>query len=901
MGRSRLMTHRSASSTALFCLLASPLLLSPGLVAQDSGGSGGSGSSSRSVPTLDATRVTDAPPQIDGILDEAIWDAAPVATNFVQREPNEGAPASERTEARVLYGADALYVAIRAYDRDPDAIVSQLARRDQDVFSDWVFVAIDSYFDRRTAFRFGVNPDGVRQDVYHFDDTNEDRSWDAVWDSAVRRDAEGWTAEFEIPYSQLRFDADQSTWGIQFARVIARHDETSLWAPVRSRDGALVSLFGELRGMNGIETARRLEVLPYSVARLTRGQGDPANPFFNKNDGFGTVGADVKYGITDNITLDMTINPDFGQVEADPGQVNLSAFETFLQERRPFFVEGSGIFRYGLSQGDGDDANEQLFYSRRIGRAPQGSADAQGGYLDSDAQTNIAGAWKVSGKTSSGVSVGFMHAVTVEERADIVTGGGLEETAAIEPLTNYAMARLIKDFRDGRSAVGFVATAVNRDKEISDGLGLRSGGYTGGIDLRHRFFNDEWSVDLFLVGSHVRGSAESILDTQRSSARFFQRPDADHVEVDPNRTSLTGWSSNFSVGKFRGGFWRVATGFQARSPEFEANDMGFMRNADLFSNWFWTGYHKSVPGEHLQAWNVNVNAWHGWTFGGEHTGAGGNIGGWAQLKNFWSGYGGIGRNVNSASTAALRGGPLLKTEDNWFGWSGINSDSRTAIQGGLNTWWGVRPESDSWNWGLSPRVSARAGGSFRASLGPFYSRNVDDRQWVTGQTLDDTQHYVLGRLNQTTMGITTRFDYSFSPTVSLQFYAQPFVAAAEYSDFKTLRDAKAERYADRFQALNPSREDPSDPTSDYLFDLNNDGTLESISNPDFNVKQFRSNVVLRWEYRPGSALFLVWSQGRDAFLGGQGDFEFGRDFQNVFADTQPENIFLIKFNYWLSP
>lgn len=871
------------------------------VAAQDQGGGGDGGSSAVARTVLQAIHVDDGDIVIDGVLDEAVWSQAAVATDFVQREPDDGEPATERTEARVLYGANALYVAFRAYDSEPSEIVGQLARRDQQVYSDWLFVAIDSYFDRRTAFRFGVNPAGVRVDTYHFDDTNEDDSWDAVWDAQARVDGQGWTAEFEIPYSQLRFAAGSDTWGIQFARSIARRDETSLWAPVSQQDGALVSRFGELRGLRALGASRRLEVLPYSVARLTRGPGDVNNPFYSKNDMFGSVGADVKYGITNDLTLDLTINPDFGQVEADPGQVNLSAFETFFQERRPFFVEGAGIFNFRLSQGDGDDANESLFYSRRIGRAPQGFADPQGGYTQQDAQTSILGAWKLSGKTASGWSVGLMHGVTQEEHADIMTGAGLSDRQIVEPLTNYAVARIIRDFRGGKSAIGFVSTAANRTNDIADELGLRSGGYTGGFDFRHRFWNDRWAINGFVIGSHVRGSADAILATQRSSARYFQRPDAGHVHVDPTRTSLTGWSSNFSFTKFAGGFWRVGTGFSARSPEFESNDLGFMTRADFVSPWVWLGYHKSTAGEHLRQWNLNVNSWTNWNFDGQRTALGANINGFMQLNNFWGGYAGVMRQAEGWATTALRGGPMLRQEGQWRGWGGMFSDSRKAVGFNLNSWWGVRPESDSWDVGFSPNVNFRAGGRFRASVGPSINKRIDDRQWVQARTVNDETRYILGRIDQTTVGLTTRLDYSFTPDLSLQLYAQPFTSAGEYSDFKTVVDPAADSYDARFRGITAQLEDPSNPAAGYVGDLNGDGAVEAFRNPDFNLKQFRSNIVLRWEYRPGSQVFLVWSQGRDTFRQGDGSFDFGRDFEGVFADTQPENVFLIKFSYWLSP
>ena len=901
--------RKSVGRLGLFCFFLGAMPLS----AQDDIGtapvSAVTGSDGRYLaPILRAQKLAGPPPNIDGIPDEAVWSSAPVAGGFIQMQPNEGEPASERTEARVLYGEDALYVAFRAYDREPEKIVGQLARRDQQVYSDWVIVAIDSYFDKRTAFQFRVNPVGVKTDTYHFNDTQEDDSWDAVWDAAAHIDAEGWTAEIEIPYSQLRFEAgDELTWGIEFGREIARREETSLWAPISRQDAAIVSKFGELRGLTGLGQARRMEVLPYTVARVTNAPGDVANPFYKENDTYGTIGADVKYGITSNLTLDLTLNPDFGQVEADPGQVNLTAFETFFQERRPFFVEGSSIFNLRLSQGDGDDANELLFYSRRVGRAPQGFADAAGGWVDQDPQTTIAGAWKLSGKTASGWSLGFMHAVTAEEVADVITGAGLEQRAPVEPLTNYGVARVIKDFREGRSAIGFVATAANRNKEIADQLGLRSGGYTGGIDLRHRFSGDRWALDLSFVGSHVRGTPLAIERTQRSSARYFHRPDADHIEVDPTLTSLTGWTSNGSIVKIAGGFWRVGTGYQARSPEFEANDIGFMQRADFFNNWIWAGYHKSTPSDRFLNWNLNSNIWHSRTFGGELVGMGGNMNGSFTLRNFWNGYAGVAHNPSTLSTGILRGGPLFRREAGWNGWYGVRSDSRRPLRVGLNGWWGARPETDSWNAGVSTNVNVRAGGNFRLTLSPNVGFQREDRQWVTAVAPtgdpDAGPAYVLGRLEQTTAGLTARVDYSFTPDLSLQVYAQPFVSAGEYSGFKQVVDPRADAYEDRVERFDATYDDPS---NRYLADLDGDGVQESFRNPDFDFGQFRSNVVLRWEYRPGSALFVVWSQGRDpcqldfSQCVRGGGFDLGNSLDRLFG-TRSSNTLLIKASYWLTP
>jgi hypothetical protein len=288
---------------------------------------------------IPAVRIQDGAPEIDGFLGDEAWESAPVASDFIQMEPGEGDPASERTEVRILYGPAALYIAFRAFDSEPDLIAAQLTRRDADSYSDAVHVIIDSYFDRRTAFHFGVNPVGVKLDLYRFDDTEEDTSWDAVWDVATRIDDQGWTAEFRIPYSQLRFgNHDNQTWGINFAREIARRNETSTWAPIRQSDAAVVSKSGELRGLRDLGRPSRMELRPFSLARLSRAPDDPGNPFYEANDLFSSGGLDLKYGVTNDLTLDVTVNPDFGQVEADPAQVNLTAYESFFPEQRPFFI-----------------------------------------------------------------------------------------------------------------------------------------------------------------------------------------------------------------------------------------------------------------------------------------------------------------------------------------------------------------------------------------------------------------------------------------------------------------------------------------------------------------------------------------------------------------------------------
>jgi hypothetical protein len=834
-------------------------------------------------------------PRLDGRIDEAIWATAPVARDFVQYQPDPGRPASQRTEARVLYGDDALWIALRAFDTAPDSVVGQLTRRDQHSYSDVLGVVIDSYFDRRTAFHFEANPVGVKRDMYRFDDTAEDTGWDAVWDVATTVDDLGWSAEFRIPLSQLRFrDAPEQTWGINFLRVIARHDETVLWAPTSRDEAAIVSRFGELRGIRDLDPPRRIELAPYTVARLERAPGDEDDPFYRKNATFGSAGADLKVGITTDLTLNVTINPDFGQVEADPAQVNLTAYETFLPERRPFFVEGSNLFRFSLALGDGDDAVESLFYSRRIGRAPQGEADDRGGWVDADRQTTILGAWKLSGKTSGGLSIGLLHAVTAEESAEVAPAEGGRFDEAIEPFTNTSMARVQQDFREGRTAVGFIGTAVSREAEVADALGLRTGAYTAGVDWRHRFGADRFEVRGYVLGSHIRGSAAAIEEAQRSSARYFQRPDADHVEVDPTRTSLSGASATLDFSKVTGGHWRFGTGVQTRSPGFDANDAGYLREADYTSGFLYLGYDQSAPQGPFRRWRLNTNAWSSWSYGGERYASGGNVNGNFQLTSFWGGYLGLNREWGGLSNGVLRGGPAFRRESRWNGWGGVYSDSRRAVQVDLSTWWSVRPESDSWSVGLAPGVGWRPSGRLTVSVGPSLERNVDDRQWID-RIGEDAPAYVFGRLDQTTVGLTARADLAFSPTLSLQVYAQPFVSAGEYSGFKRVTDPGANRYADRFAPVAVTLDETA---GAYRGDVDGDGTEDAFDRPDFNVREFRSNTVLRWEYRPGSTLYLVWAQGRSG-EGRPGLFDARDDFRGIFS--RPSNTLMVKVSYWLTP
>ncbi|HEX2187912.1 MAG TPA: DUF5916 domain-containing protein [Longimicrobiaceae bacterium] len=873
-----------------------------------------------SLKSMSAVRVPagEAPPSVDGRLDDPVWTGAGPARGFVQYAPSAGAPATHDTEVRVAYDDQAVYVAVRMYDPHPDSIVGQLARRDADVHSDWALIGFDSYHDRRTGFAFAVNPRGVKQDIFLFDDTGSDIGWNAVWDAAARVDSAGWTAEFRIPLSQLRYsardlDAGGRVWGFNVKRVVARSREESFWAPILPNSAGVVSRFGELRGIGALPSPRSLEVLPYSVAQLTRAPEDPGNPFYARNDPGAGVGADIKYGINSSLTLTATLNPDFGQVEADPSQVNLSAYETFFPEQRPFFVEGSDIFRFGLGAGDGDFGSEALFYSRRIGRAPQGVDDRIPGdaeFSQVPEASNILAAAKVTGRTRSGWSLGFMDAVTGREQArylDPFTGQRV--STAVEPLTNYGVARVIRAFGQGERAVGGIVTAVNRDLRDGDSLGfLRSAAYAGGLDARTRYGGGNYEVRGWVLGSAVRGDSAAMWRTQRSSTRYFQRPDAGHLELDPARESLLGWAASVETYKMGGGNWRWATVLNARSPGFETNDLGYQRDADQV---LWAGnlgYRQSTSGPRFRSWNVNLNGWTGYTFGGERTSLGGNANGSLRLLSFWGANGGFGFERPVVSTRALRGGPSLETPASYNAWAGVSSDSRRSLYGSLNASAGWDAEEDGYGWNVNTSLTWRASTRSDLSLQPSYSRSLNTWQFVDSDALDGGPHYVFARMEQSTASLTARLSYTFTPDLSLQLYAQPFLGAGDAGGFREValadggrRVVASDGFSGRFRPLGPA----TLADDEYRADTDGDGVANvTFTNPDFNLKEFRSNAVLRWEYRPGSTLFVVWSQGREDF-DRDGRFGLMRDTRRLFGmdDAFPvrsTNVLLVKVNYWLS-
>ncbi|NNF57343.1 MAG: carbohydrate binding family 9 domain-containing protein [Rhodothermaceae bacterium] len=858
-------------------------------------------------------------PRVDGVLDEAIWTEAPKADGFVQTRPNPGEPASERTEVSVLYDDAALYVGFRCFVRDLSTLVARLARRDEFVGSDRVSVAFDSYNDDRTAFFFGVTAGNVEQDILMYDDTNEDSSWDAVWDGKAARfsgpDGAGYTVEMRIPFSQLRYQTGDGpeVWGLQFQRRIPTTDEMAFWAPILPEVEGFVSRFGQLDGLDVQRAPRQVEIVPYASSQLTRAPGDLDNPFYAENELQPNVGFDAKVGLTSNLTLTATINPDFGQVEADPAVVNLSQFENFFRERRPFFIEGVDIFEYGRTRTNNVSFRPTFFYSRRIGRSPS-RFPSGASWVDRPEQTTIATAAKVSGKIGPW-SVGLLDAVTMEETARYISSDTNEQlTTPVEPRSNYLVGRVRRDFREGASVVGGIVTAVNRQMG-SDGLFdsiTPSSAYMAGLDFQHQFDERRWTVSGVLAASNVNGTTDLITRLQRAPQRYYQRPDSDGLSVDESLTSLTGLHSELSVARFESGTWDATLTGTLTTPGFEVNDLGFQFRADAASLNYFVGRRIPTPSPD---WLQNQSYWH---FGGWATNFDGDlinhyygIGTYMQFSNQWWLNASARLIPFQYNDRLTRGGPLAQRPVD----GGINfnlgTDNSKAISASIfgnyrrelpNDFDGAPAEYDRY-FGLD--VTFRPSDALSFTLDPTWGWEMDNDQFVTG--VDDPvvastfgRRYVFADIRQQSFNLGMRLDWTFTPELTLQLFAQPFVTTGQYSNYKEFREPGSfdfDVYGQARGSIAPVATCDGNTGSFFSVDPGDGGNAFCFSDRDFNFRSLRGNAVLRWEWRPGSTLFFVWQQQRTDFAQYDG-FGIVEEIGEVFR-APVENVFLIKATYWL--
>jgi len=846
------------------------------------------------------TKVVGAPPVVDGQLTDTAWSHVRWVSNFTEFRPSEGKNPHQQTAFKLLYDNDYIYVAIWAKDTSPDSISLRLSRRDQGD-GDAVGVEFDSYYDHRTAFAFWVNAAGTKIDYAISNDGNEDGTWDPIWWVKTSHDNTGWYAEAKIPLTELRFKADDGqVWGLQVGRIIFRNQETSLWQPASREQSGWVSQYGILNWDGKVSPRRTASITPYVVASTDRYAKDGEDPFL-KSGHLETVkaGFDARLGLTNNLTLDLTVNPDFGQVEADPSQLNLSAFETYFREQRPFFIEGKNIFNFPLMFGDGDLGNESLFYSRRIGRSPQNDPElADGEYIDKPSFTNIIGAAKITGKSSNGLSVGVLESVTDRTNATIDLNGSRRQVE-VEPLTNYAVGRVEKDLDGGNTQIGGMITSTIRNIDSPDINFLHRSAHTAGINFNHSWMDKKWYISFNSYMSHVEGDSSAIISTQESSAHYFQRPDANNVRLDSSRRQLTGSGGKLEFGKSSGKLlFMLASAW--KSPEVEVNDLGFMHQANNILEVFWMGYRINEPFSIFRSAGLNFNQWNSWDYGGTFLSYGGNINVNATFKNLWSAGFGSNYNADELSQSLLRGGPsfIIPANLNYWIFGESNQQKKMVLSANYYRQWGIS-SNFMLEWGLYTSISYKPLSQVSISIDPGYSESSNQLQYYDSYTLGTESRYLLASIHQKQFNLSFRLNVSLTPDLSIQYWGQPFVAAVKYSQFKVATNTKSKKYSERFHLLTPQQIIFDSGNNVYSIDENGDGNVDyPMDNPDFNTKEFLSNLVLRWEYIPGSTLYLVWSQSRDNYAE-TGNFNFRPNMKDLFND-HPRNIFLIKLSYRFS-
>lgn len=842
------------------------------------------------------------PPLIDGTDNDECWKSVDWAGNFVQTHPQENQAPSQRTEFKMVYDNSNLYVFVRAYDNEPSKISRLMSRRDN-VTGDFIEVDIDSYFDKQTAFSFYAMASGAKGDaVITMDGQDEDDSWNPVWFLKTTCDDKGWCAEMKIPLNQLRFGRkDEQIWGIQVSRQIFRIGEMSAWQFIPKGSPGIIHLYGEMHGIKNIVPKRHIELLPYGLGKVERFEKVGGNPFLTGHSSGYSAGLDGKVGVTNDFTLDFTINPDFGQVEADPSEVNLTAFETYFSEKRPFFIEGRNIYQFCPNQTIviHDFYSDNLFYSRRIGQYPHYYPSVtEGENVRMPEATTILGAAKLSGKTKKGLSVGVLESITSNENA-IIDSNGQRRKESVEPLTSYFVGRVQQDFNKGETVIGGIVTAVNRDITNPALDYLPTAAYTGGIDFQHNWKERTWYVAGNAEFSNVRGKEDAITVLQRSSARYYQRPDQKYLTVDSSRTSLSGLGGTVKFGRSSQKRLQFETSMTFRSPGLEFNDLGYMRYSDIIHHGTWVAYYIRNPFAIFNNFYLNTNYWMYWNFSGKLLSVYSNMNFNTQFKNRWRLNGSFTRSGESTDVKMLRGGPAFITPGTFSSNLNIGSDQAKKIYFNIG---GYRKTGDA----KSSRVNAfwatfnaRPLNSLTFSVAPEYQWEDDRLQYISTSGSEMNPVYIFGRMNMKMFDVTFRINCTINPELTIEYYGQPFISAGRYTGISKITDPVAGRYSDRYRVFSPEEISFDRDNNVYNVDENLDGSSDySFGNPDFNFRQFRSNLVIRWEYHPGSTLYLVWSQGRTS-SDTNGFFSYQNDTRELFRIV-PHNVFLVKFSYWFT-
>jgi hypothetical protein len=841
-------------------------------------------------PVYTTQRLSTQRPVIDGKLDDECWKTGTWAGNYHQFTPNEGAKPTYPTYLNIQYDDKYLYVAFRAFDGEPKKMTRMAGVRDETV-GDMVGLTLDSYRDYRTGFEFTVTSWGQKVDLVLFNPADWDFNWNAVWKVKTGTEDSAWVAEYEIPLSQLRYsNKDEQVWGLHTWRWISRISEESNWEQQSKIGPGMLYNFGELRGIKGLKKSRRLEISPFILGDLKTMKAEPGNPF-TKNGRLwgGNAGLDAKIGVSSNFTIDLTVNPDFGQVESDPSVMNLTAFETFYSEKRPFFLEGLTIFDYKF-----DD--QSLFYSRRIGHAPSLTLNPDDTtFIKSPDKTTILSALKFSGTTSKGLSVGLIQSITANEKAQISDPYGNKKNQQVEPLTSYTVARIQKGYNAGNTLIGGMLTSVNR--AINDpGLEFLSrNAFTGGLDLLHHWKDKEFYIDARLVGSYINGSRQAITSLQESSARYYQRPGAGYLNYDTTRTHLNGFGGKLQVGKGSKGFWKYSTGLTWFSPGLDLNDIGYMTYSDEIVNKNEVSFLINKPVSIFHTYNIGFEQFNMWNFNGTYLGSGGELSFYSEFKNNWVFVTDLNFRSGAVDPRLVRGGPEIMMPFSLSESGSVTTDHSKRVILDFSYSYQTRGSKSASSFYLEPGISIRPVQALKLGMTANIINNNDKLQYITTMGYLSEKHYIFGTIDQKTLGLTFRIDLNISPEFSIQYYGSPYVSRGSYSEFKHITNPEADKFKDRYKEY----VNPTFSADKYGLDENEDMVTDYfIGNPDFNFHQFRSNLVAKWEYRLGSYIYLVWSSERTGYTNSSkaSISESLKQMGKVF----PNNVFLIKLNYWFS-
>lgn len=801
-----------------------------------------------------ATRIAEGEPIVDGKADEPAWRDVDWHEGFVQRSPYDQQPPSEQTRVAVVFDDDALYVFVQANDATPERIRARLTRRDEWSPSDWIEVWLAPDHNRRTGYRFALNPHGVQIDSRISDGgATQDVDWNVFWRGATTISSSGWAAEFKIPFSLLTFGNSTRPWGFNVVRHISRLAEESLLSATPKSSTRPLRYMADLLGLELSQKPHFVELWPYLSLSVSGHDSDSRL--------LARAGGEVNVTLGSSRTLQLSVLPDFGQVEADPSNLNLTAFEVTFPEKRRFFLEGRELLRFPLALGV--SSSETLFYSRRIGAQPTrdlGLADSA--IIEYPDRSTILGAAKFAGREVKGLSYALLSAVTDSAHARVHSSAGTV-LAPVGAATIYSVGRIRREF-DSHSAVGGILTHVGRDldADLAPHYVRQAIGTAADFEL-HR-----GSIGLLgnLAVTHLAGSPAAIESVQRSSVHYLQRPGAHHLQYDAGRTSLTGWSAELTGGKLDGSPWRAHWRVFSRSPKFDPNDLGYLQKADQQHAEVWLQRREDSPGRWHRHYQMASALWVDKTFGPELTGLGAMLNGYWELPDHSSAYSGVRRNESALDVSLLRGGPAFRMPGKWDAWIGVGTDERRVADVDVE-FWGHAGDASSLLRGIVTLVlNVRPSSALRVSMAPSFDASRDALQYVATDTANGA---ILGNLLRNTVSLTLRASWALTNRLHLEAYAMPYLTAGTYQNFFRVTDPLASKLADRVILV------------DYTGDRR------------FSLGQLRSNLLLRWESLHGAVIYLVWTREQTQSNSELGMLRLDRDLGSVLS-SQPVDIVMLK-------